>query len=155
MREYVKPIVLENEELAEGVYAASGSVGEGAPDEGVTDEAECWTVEVTKEQVVAHEGWANFRVKAEHSLVQHISTASTVVINFSQNITSANFEGFDVSISGSVVTLTRASHGNSYNTHDNYNTLLKVYCEDPTTLSIVGVPTITCTKSVNVQGGFD
>ena len=31
MDKYVKPMVVENEELAEGVYAASGSVESGAP----------------------------------------------------------------------------------------------------------------------------
>ena len=61
----------------------------------------------------------------------HISTASTVTIVFNLPITSAYFEGFGVSVNGCTVVLTREQHGNAYNSNDQYDTLLKVYCEDP------------------------
>lgn len=137
MSEYLKPVVLENEELSEGVYAASG---------------DCWTVDVTLAQPDAG-GYANFRVNAVHSTTaQHISTDTTIVIVFNQPVTNATFEGFDVSISGNTVTLTRTSHGNSYASSDQFNTLLSVWADDYKTLSVVSAD-ISCTKTVNVQGG--
>ena len=148
MKKYESPVILENEDLAEGIYANSGANPSGP------DEPQCWTVSVNKEQVVPHEKYANFRVTANHGSVQHISTASTVTIVFNQTITSANFESFGVSVNGCTVVLTREQHGNAYNCNDNYSSLLKVYCDDPDGLAVISA-TISCTKAPNVQGGYD
>ncbi len=145
----MKPMVLEVEDLAEGIYAASGENIEENNDR----EDQCWTIDITKDQVIAHEGIAKFRIKATHPNAVHISRATTVVITFNQIITSARFEGFDASISGATVTLVRQSHGNAYNSLDEYNSLLEVTCKDPDALTTVSY-TIDCTKDYNVQGGI-
>lgn len=151
MKKYEGLVILENSELAESVYAASGT--EGGTD--IENDTECWTVSVSKDQVVEHEGYANFRVQANHpGNVVHISSQSKVVIVFNQTITSAEFEGNGVSINGCTVTLTRASHGNAYNSADQYNSLLKVYAADPNALAVES-SSIYCTHETNVQGGID
>ena len=116
-------------------------------------EDECWTIQITKEQVIAHEGIAKFRVVATHPNAVHISTASTVTVLFNQPVKSANFEGFDVTVSGSTVTLVRQSHGNAYNSLDQYNSNLEVYCDDAEAINTVSY-SISCTKDYNVQGGI-
>lgn len=146
---YTKPMVLEVEDIAEGIYAASGEVVEENNDR----EDQCWTIDITKDQVIAHEGIAKFRIKATHPNAVHISTATTVVVVFNQTITSAKFEGFDASISGTTVTLVRQSHGNAYTSLDQYDTLLEVTCKDPDALTTISY-TIDCTKDYNVQGGI-
>ena len=146
---YTKPMVLEVGDIVEGIYAASGEV----VGENNDTEDQCWTIDITKDQVIAHEGIAKFRIKATHPNAVHISTATTVVIIFNQAITSARFEGFDVSISGTTVTLVRQSHGNAYNSLDEYNSLLEVTCKDPDALTTISY-TIDCTKDYNVQGGI-
>ena len=148
MKKYESPVILENEDLAEGIYANSGANPSGP------EEPQCWTVSVSKEQVVSQEKYANFRVRANHIGTVHISTASTVTIVFNLPITNAYFEGFGVSVNGCTVVLTREQHGNAYNCNDQYDTLLKVYCEDPDGLAVIS-STISCTKAPNVQGGYD
>lgn len=142
MKKYERPIVLVNEELAEGVYAASG---------GAEVTSDCWTVNVTKDQEDAG-GYSTYRVAATHSnSVTHISTKTVVTVVFDGTVTSAEYEGFDVSVSGNTVTLTRESHANAYYSGDNFNSLLKVW---PKGLSVTSSG-ISCTHAVNVQGGFD
>lgn len=162
MKAYVKPMVLELEDIAEGIYAASGEPdnnennngNEGNNNNEHNDkEDECWTIQITKEQVIAHEGIAKFRVIATHPNAVHISTASTVTVIFNQPVKSANFEGFDVTVSGSTVTLVRQSHGNAYNSLDQYNSNLEVYCDDAEAINTVSY-SISCTKDYNVQGGI-
>lgn len=141
MKNYERPVVLVNEEVAEGVYAASG--GEVSSD--------CWTVSVTMDQSDAG-GYSTYRVAASHSNdVEHISTKTVVTVVFNGTVTSAEYEGFDVSVSGNVVTLTRESHANAYQSGDNFNSLLKIW---PAGLGVTDSG-ITCTHAVNVQGGFD
>ena len=94
MKNYVKPIVLANEELAEGVYAASGAVGN----------ANCWTISVRSDQ-----DWNGshhvFEVTIVHSdTVQHISTESTSVLTFSHALTDAYTESdFSASFGGNTM----------------------------------------------------
>lgn len=148
MKKYERPFILENDELAEGIYANSGT-------NNVTDDPVCWTVSVNKEQVVAHEKYANFRVSANHpGTVKHISTESTVTIVFNMPITDAVFESFSASVSGCTAVLVRQQHGNAYNSADQYSSLLKVTCDDPDGLQVVSA-TIACTHAINVQGEYD
>lgn len=146
MKNYEKPVVLVNEELAEGVYAASGAVA-------TTTEtsSECWTVTVTRDQEDAG-GYSTYRVSALHSNeVVHISSKTVVTVVFDGTVTAAKFEGFEASISGNTVTLTRESHANGYRSGDNFNSLLQIW---PKGLA-VSSSGIVCTHEVNVQGGFD
>lgn len=147
MKKYESPVVLQFADLAEGIYAASGTEVQ------VEKEDECWSVNVNVEQVVAHEGYANLRVKAEHPGTVHISTKSTVYVVFNQAITDAYFDAGTATANGVTVTIERESHANAYGVKDNYDCLLKVYCANPSELQVVS-STIVCTKAPNVQGGF-
>jgi len=150
MKNYESPVVLQYEDLAEGIYAASGA---GEID--YENDPTCWSLDVQRSQVEAREGWVIYRIQANHpGTVTHISTKSVVTIVFNQTITNAEFEGFDAQVNGATVVLTRESHGNSYYSADQYNSMVKVWCGDPESLSIVS-SMITCTHATNVQGGFD
>ncbi|MBR1771556.1 MAG: hypothetical protein IJ747_05960 [Lachnospiraceae bacterium] len=147
MKNYESPVVLQFEDLAEGVYAASGSVEK---------EDECWTVTVKKEQVIAHECIAKFRVIANHPGTVHISTKSTVTVVFSKNVESAYFDAGTTTVNGSTVIIERESHANAYGVADNYNSNLEIHLsssEDAQEVDVVS-SMITCTKAPNVQGGF-
>lgn len=140
---YMKPLVLSDSDLAEGVYAASGA--------STTD---CWTLNVSKDQSDAG-GYCTFRVDARHSQsVTHISTKTVITLVFSDIVTSAEFENFGVSVSGNTVTLTRESHANAYYSGDNFNSLLKIWAPNYRTINVVSKG-ISCTHAVNVQGGYD
>jgi len=140
---YEKPIVLVNEELAEGVYAASGA---GSSD--------CWTV-----QAVSVQDWNGshhvFEIRCVHSTaVEHISSASTVTLTFSSPLTDAYSE-FECSFSGSTVTVVRELHANAYKSGDTMTYKVWVKASDEATTKAITCTgaTISCTKTVNVQGG--
>ena len=142
MKDYVKPVVLATEEASEGVYTASGG-----------EASDCWTVSVRKDQDDAG-GYCTFRVEARHGdSAEHISVKTVVTILFDQTVTDAKFEGFGAEASGNVVTLTRESHANAYKSGDNFNSLLQIWSPEYKTIGVVSAG-ITCTKEVNVQGGF-
>ncbi|MCM1065221.1 MAG: hypothetical protein NC420_12315 [Eubacterium sp.] len=141
---YERPVVLVNEELAEGVYAASG---------GVSD-AECWTVGATSVQ-----DWNGshhvFEVHCVHSnTVEHISSASTVTLTFSNSLTDAYSE-FPASFSGSTVTVVRTLLADAYKSGDDVTYKVWVKAADEATTKAITCTgaTISCTKTVNVQGG--
>ncbi len=144
MKNYEKPVVLMNEELAEGVYAASG-------------DGDCWTIELTPDQIYGGGslGGKTFRVHCEHISMQHISVASTFVVTFNVPIQSAKCENFATTVNGNTVTVTRDNHGNAYGVHDEYNSLLEIMCadEDTTKAAVVVDKKISCSKTTNVQGG--
>lgn len=140
---YEKPIVLVNEELAEGVYAASGDPGA----------ADCWTV-----NPVSVQDWNGshhvFEVHCVHSnAVEHISSASTVTLTFSSPVTDAYSE-FPCSFSGSSVTITRTLLADAYKSGDNvtYKVWVKGDDEAMTKAITCTGASISCTKTVNVQG---
>ena len=142
---YNKPVILTNDDMAEGVFAASGNTS-----------TDCWTVTVTKDQTDAG-GYCTFRVDGKHNKsMEHISTKTVVKIVFSDTVTNAEFEGFgfEVSANGNTVTLTRESHANAYNSGDNFNSLLKIWSPTYQTITATSYG-ITCTHAVNVQGGYD
>lgn len=142
MKNYVKPVVLANEELAEGVYAASGGV------------AECWTV--APKSVQDWDGaYHVFEIHCVHpDTVEHISSASTVVLTFSAPLTDAKSE-FTTSWSGSTVTVVRTLHANAYKSGDDvtYKVWVKAADEATTKAITCTSSSISCTKTVNVQGG--
>lgn len=147
MRGYEKPVVLSNEELAEGIYLASG------------DGATCWTTSARSTQ--DWNGSHNvFEVSARHQTdVVHISNAVTIVLTFSSTVTDAYSENdWQCSVSGNVVTVTRPSHANAYNAGDDVTFKVWVTTGDEATtkaLSCVSCVPVDCDKAVNVQGGFD
>lgn len=139
-KSYVKPMILANDELAEGIYLASG-------------DGECWTIAVSKDQANAGEGASTFRIQANHSTnLQHISTQTTMVLTFNQTISACTFEGFNATIVGNTVTLVRPQLADSYMSGDNFNSMVRVTGTDGETLQCTGA-TISCKKEVNVQGG--
>ncbi len=144
MKNYEKPVVIANNELAEGVYAASG-------------DGDCWTITVTPDQEYGGGslGGKTFRVKCEHIGMEHISLASISTITFNSPVTAAKFENFKVSVNGNVVTIERENHANAYTTHDEFNSLLEVMAADEATTRALTVinTSIRCTKTTNVQGG--
>ena len=147
MKNYVKPIVLENEELAEGIYAASGDVVDGA---------DCWTVEA-----VSVQEWSGshhvFEIHCVHNkTAEHISSATTVTLTFSTPLTDAYSE-FPCSFSGNTVTVTRSLLGDAYKSGDRMTYKVWVKANDEATtkgISCTGA-SISCTKTPNVQGGMD
>ena len=174
MFKYEKPVVLELEDIAEGIYAASGDEeigGENGGENGggenrggeeggedkhqgpyYIEESDCWTIDINSDQDDAG-GYHTFRLSCVHSTnLQHISTATTIIIVFNQTVTRAEFEGFEAEWSGSTVKLVRRQLADSYMSGDNYNSLLKVWTDgDCKTLMVVS-KYISCTKEVNVQG---
>ena len=149
MKTYEKPLVLENEDLAEGVFAASGA------DESSTD---CWTV--GGRSVQAWNGaWNVFEMSAVHSTgVTHITTQVTFTYTFSQPIVSAEAEaGFATSVSGNTVTVVRDLHANGYYSGDNVTFKLFVNCGDQAlteSCALTGISYV-CRHETNVQGGID
>lgn len=142
MKEYVKPVILENEELAEGVYAASG---------------DCWTVSASSAQ-----DWNGsehvFEVAAVHSTgLEHISGACTVRLVFSNTLTSARAE-YPSTWSGSTVEITRGSLANAYKSGDRMTFKVWVTCADEALTKAVTCTSASCTycdHQTNVQGGID
>ncbi len=147
MKDYVKPVVLENEELAEGVYAASGA--------GVST-TDCWTVDAYSVQ--AWNGSHNvFEVHAVHSAgVQHISGCTTVTLTFSVPLTDAYSE-FSCTFSGKTVTVTRELLADAYMSGDDYTYKVWVKAADEATTKAISCDkaTITCRHETNVQGIYD
>lgn len=137
---YEKPIVTLSDGEAEGIYMASGS-------------AECWTVDP-----VSVQDWNGshhvFEIRCVHSkAVQHISSASTVTLTFSQPLTDAYSE-FSCSFSGNTATIVRELLADAYKSGDRMTYKVWVKAADETTtktISCIGA-TISCTKTVNVQG---
>lgn len=143
MKTYERPVVLVNEELAEGVYAASGAA----------ESADCWTVDATSVQ-----DWNGshhvFEVSCKHSTaVEHISSATTVTLTFSNTLTDAYSE-FSSSFSGSSVTVVRELLADAYKSGDNVTYKVWVKAADEATTKAITCTgkTISCTKTVNVQG---
>ena len=145
MKTYEKPIAVVNDELSEGVYAASGGASS----------ADCWTV-----NPVSVQDWSGshhvFEIRCVHSnAVKHISSASTVTLTFSQNITDAYAEaGHPTSFSGNTVTVVRELHANAYKSGDTmtYKVFVKADNEANTNAIACTGATLSCTKSVKVPG---
>lgn len=149
MKTYVKPVVVVNCDLAEGVYAASGA-GESS---------DCWAVTSVSTQAYV-DGYHIYEVRAVHSQsVVHITTQVTFNLSFSVPIQDAHpeGEGYDVSVNGSTVTVVRNFHANGYNSGDTVSFKVFVRASDEATTTGLADPTITysCRHETNVQGGVD
>lgn len=81
MKNYVKPVVLDNEEVFEGVYAASGAVTGGGSD--------CYTVSasITQRPETGRENYC-IQANATHSAANgHHSTEQILTLYFNQAVT--------------------------------------------------------------------
>lgn len=107
MKDYVKPIVLANEELAEGVYAASGDGGNGG---------DCYTVTAYIHQT-PETGRGDFRLQVNgvHNAVGHHSTAQVLVLYFNQPVTYKSSNGSLAGGDGtSELRISYSYHNNEY-----------------------------------------
>lgn len=116
MSNYEKPVVMVNEELAEGVYAASGAV------------STCWSMEWDKKE--NYDGtWQNFRFQIRHIDTDHAKTGDNIVVvlNFSGQVTEAQSNDVaGVSCSGNTVTITGALSSVTPNTNCTKSFLLQL-----------------------------
>ena len=146
MEKYVKPVVLVNEDLAEGIYAASGT--------GATGEYDCWSFDVQSPQ-----DWNGshhvFEIHLTHHLgLEHISAGTTVAVTFSQPLTSAYAE-YASTVSGSTITITRELLADAYKDGDKVTYKIWAAAADEATtkaLTVINV-SLSCDKALNVQGG--
>ena len=146
---YEKPVAILLDDLAEGVYAASGASG-----------GDCWSASATSVQ--SWNGWSHeFEVKVSHNTaVQHISKQFTVVLTFSDIVGEAYAsDNVTCTYKGKTVTLTRTAHANAYGNGD--LTSFKVWVistGDQAMTEALSCTSATCTyceHAENVQGGFD
>ncbi|MBR0430248.1 MAG: hypothetical protein IJK17_09235 [Lachnospiraceae bacterium] len=151
MKTYEKPVVIENEDLAEGVFAASGDSGSSS---------DCWSV--TAESVQDWSGSHNvYEVHATHSKgVEHITSNVVYTLTFpNATITDAYSEGPNtVSFTTNTVTVTRDLHANGYKSGDDVS--FKVWVksiDEATTKGLTKYPSVSyvCRHDVNVQGRTD
>ena len=159
MSEYIKPVVLDNADLAEGVYAASGVVPIDAATASNDEPAICWSgyAESTQKWNGSHHV---YEITAHHSTkVQHISSAFSFSIDVGTPVVDAYSEnGWECTFSGNVVHVTRPSHANAYGSGDTAGGF-KVWIKaiDQTTTEAlpdkIELTDCACTKTVNVQGG--
>lgn len=136
---YEKPLIVIQDECAEGVYAASG---------------DCWTIDVTSVQ--DWNGYANvFEVHIVHANLQHISASSKVMLTFNYPILSAVAQEYDCVVGGNTVTITRSRLGNAYGSGDQATYKVEVSTGDEATTRALAIisKTIYCDKMANVQGG--
>ena len=144
MTNYEKPVVVSNDDVFEGVYAASGAgIGGGGGDATSTD---CWSVSGRSVQ-----DW-----NGSHNVFEISANHSTDVITFNNSLTDAYSE-FTSSFSGNTVTVVRDLHANGYHSGDTVT--FKVWAkgaDEATTksLAISGISYV-CRHEVNVQGGID
>lgn len=149
MKKYEKPIVMINEDLAEGVYAASGLTGPA----GTSD---CWSFDVTSVQEWngSHQVFQVHLV--HHTNLEHISGATVVSIMFSSPLSDA-YSQFpdDDSFSGNTLTITRTLLADAYNDGDDVTYKVWASTGDEATtkaLTVLDVK-VSCDKQINVQGG--
>ena len=142
---YKKPLILVNDDLAEGVYAASGA-------------GDCWAV--SGRSVQDWNGSHNvFEMCAVHSKdAAHNTTQVVYTYTFSAPVTNAYAEGgLDCQYSGNTVTVTRNLHANGYHSGDNVTFKVWVRAADEATTKAIALTGISyvCRHEENVQGGID
>ena len=112
MKDYVKPIVLANEELAEGVYAASGDAGNGG---------DCYTVTAYIHQT-PELGREDYRIQVNgvHAAVGHHSTGQELILYFNQPVNYQFCNGAEATlVSGDGTSELRLAYSYHNNENDN------------------------------------
>ena len=151
MKNYVSPVIFDNEELAEGVYATGSGGGAG-----------CWKVTDFKFEQDRREGFPerHFRIYATH-LSRHISTMCT----FTGPVTGTGFDGtvslransadWTCTINANEYTVSRVNHGNSELSLETAD--VELYLTLPWTADLkLGWPTPTyCDKKPGINSGMD
>ncbi len=127
MKNYEKPVVMINEDLAEGVYAASGT--------GV----DCWIIDKDGETTnfVESDTSREFQFDAHHYSIQvnHVPNAVWVV-TFNQPILSVvSCSGYRTTIEGSTVKVYE-EHINNMNENEKWGFALRVSSENMSTLLV-------------------
>lgn len=129
--EYIKPMIYDNEEIAEGVYAT----GSGS-------DLNCWRIShsVSQRNVNEYDPFVNFRIKGEH-IAQHCSKAVEIVLMMNAPAKSAvfDFKGFECQVDGMTIRLKRINHANGFGSLDNFDTNLRVVTDAPAYIDIIGV----------------
>ena len=159
MKNYVSPVIFDNEELAEGVYAT----GSG--------EAECWTMTATYDHnsTSPTDPFVVYRLDGKHNTaVKHVSiVTSLTVVYMSTNVTGLRVDGvwapvgttaqgesydgkasFKVTCTPSGATIERTMHANAELSGDTYNISFELYGDSDA--KVTGVD-IRCTKTDNVN----
>lgn len=131
MKKYEKPIVMINEDLAEGVYAASGAPAG-------YDSSDCWVIIHNGEtsNSVPSESAREFQFNANHaSLDVGHAPDSVWVVNFSQTITEVvSCSGLYTEISGDTVYVYRK--WDNKNELEEWGFALKVKCANYETVTV-------------------
>ena len=149
MKKYEKPVVMINEELAEGVYAASGGVT------GPRGTSDCWTFDVQSVQQ-----WNGshqiFQIGlTHHTGLEHISGATTISVTFSSPLASTSYAEYTSTVTDSTITITRVLLADAYNDGDLVTYKIWAAAADEATTKALTVTnvTVSCDKQINVQGG--
>ena len=147
MKNYVSPVIFDNEELAEGVYATGSGALKGSS---------CWKVAVDSTRPIErnsdpNDPFTKIALRIDHNPTLHISTALKIKVTLNAPVKSAKFEGFTVTNNGSELILVRESHSNAYAVPDGTSVMLEMVSDTPDTLNIVDL-NWKCKRSENVQG---
>jgi len=162
MNNYVSPVIFDNDELAEGVFATGSGGGE------------CWTLEYYEAQRETQnptDKFVCYRVHCVHLKpeVYHISEGLTMFFTIQSSSEIRNFEvdgvlcgpketkniekgdgGFKVTTDAGFVIVNRWYHANAYQSGDDVNFLFRILDKDG--LSMITNVTWFCNKTENVQG---
>lgn len=172
MKGYVRPMVLELEDLAEGIYAASGEEsnenfdggdngGDNGGNNGGEVEGECYTttVELKESQLQnPSEHYKIYEICAIHHSVKHISSHQEFEVVFSGTITGVSCQGFQCNQVGNTVYIQRSDNmADAYGSGDRItvNVRFDLPLDDSAALfDVVGAVT-HCTHAENVHGEND
>ncbi len=142
MTNYEKPVILTNEDLAEGVYAASGAAGGGG---------DCYTVTayITQTPQIGNERYT-IHVDGFHNTTTHHSTGQVLVLSFNMPVTYSSSNG---SLSGGDGTAElRISYSYHNNAVDNIG-LGDVYVSAGEGLAVTGAR-LECNYSCDQHSGL-
>ena len=152
MSGYVSPMILDNDDLAEGVYA-TGSGGTGA---------DCWTV--TRFYMDQDRGTGfpkrTYRLYATH-LTAHISTCCTFTgpvtgTGFDETVSLiANDSNYECTINATSYTVSRPNHGNSEYSLETADLLLILTLPESANLELGWPSPSYCDKKDGINSGRD
>lgn len=127
MKNYTQPIIYDNEELAEGIYATGSGNGS------------CWqiTYEIKQRNTNPYDPFVNIRIKGDH-YAQHSSTATEIKLHFTHPVSSAvfDYDGFDCNVAGDTITLRRNNHANGFGSADNFDSNLRIVTDNPGLINV-------------------
>ena len=174
MKTYLKPMVLELEDFAEGIYAASGEVidtpapqtedpgtGSSVVYDGY-EGADCYTT--TKELAQSElqnpsEHFKVYQITAVHHSVKHISSHQKIVLIVNNaNYTNVTCQGFNVNKDGTTISIDRDGNmADAYGSGDKItvNVRFDLPVDETAALFDVVSATTICTHATNEHGEID